>query len=69
MNRASKYFDLTFVVQCDSRGMNTFETIAAFNSDTVASHYARDCLKTNPYNRYRVMGRKGDRWYVVAGAV
>lgn len=32
-----------------------WESMAAFNVDSVAKRYADDCAKSNPSNRYRVL--------------
>ena len=64
MQRSSPYYPLAFRVDCqvDSRVCASWETIAAFNVDVVAQRYADECKKTNPYNLYRVMERKGRVW-------
>lgn len=45
-----------YVVECKST-YPFFETIAAFNVDSVAEAYARDCRETNPQFVYRVVKR------------
>lgn len=63
MNRSSKYHALKYIVECKPDGRYSFETIAAFNNDVTAKHYANDCANVNRKNEYRVMERKS-RGYV-----
>ena len=48
---------LPYIVECKSI-FPFFEPIAAFNVDSVAFHYARDCVETNPLFTYRVTKSK-----------
>jgi hypothetical protein len=45
-------------VECKWPSNSFFEIIAAFDSQTVALNYARDCAAANPPFRYRVIGPK-----------
>jgi len=48
---------LPYVVECRSTYV-FFEPIAAFNVDSVAIAYAKDCAKTNPMCTYKVVKNK-----------
>lgn len=43
MRRSSVYYPLRYIVQCQPAGQHFFEVIAAFNADSVAIDYAKDC--------------------------
>lgn len=68
MKRISPYFDLRWRVDCQPPGQHFYQTIAAFNAESVATGYADDCSvyhKSAPGWQYRVMERKGNRWVQV----
>lgn len=66
MTHASKYFTLKWVVECKPGVQPFFETIAAFNSDRIAKHYADDCSAENRSYAYRVMQRfSNGQWKVI----
>lgn len=46
---------IPYRVECQSPPFAVFETIAAFNVDTIAASYMRGCQASNPRNVYRVV--------------
>lgn len=51
-----EYQELGWIVQVRCGGtLRGWESMAAFNVDSVAAHYAEECKKTNPHNDYRVL--------------
>ncbi len=58
MRRTSIYFPLRFVVECQRTGQAFFEPIAAFDHDSVAIAYAKECGRTG--YRYRVTERRNN---------
>ena len=65
MERASKYYTLSYVVECKWPHNPFYEQIAAFNSDVVAKQYCDNCAKANPKFQYQVLARKGTKWILV----
>lgn len=73
MKRSSPYFDLKFRVDCrrPPNPASWWETIAAFNNDSVALAYAKDCFsawKRRDGWEYRVMKRTGRGWVEITKA-
>ncbi len=65
MNRNSPYHPLKCIVKCKPAGQHFYEVIAAFNVDSVAIDYARDCHKfhlNQPGWFYVVWERRGNQW-------
>lgn len=51
-----EYQDLCWIVQVRCGGtLRLWESMAAFNVDSVARNYAEECKATNPSNDYRVL--------------
>lgn len=65
MQRTSRYYNLKWIVECKPGKQAFFETIAAFNDDSVAEVYAAECRAANgEWAVYRVMERKGRGTFV-----
>ncbi len=65
LSRKSKYFELKYIVECKWPNKPFYETIAAFDSQMIATNYKRDCIATIKGFEYRTMQRIGDRWEII----
>lgn len=58
MNRSSKYFALKYFVEVKPVGSHAYETIAAFDVESIAKNYCDDCAQGKPFGFiYRVLKR------------